>query len=152
VIFPSRDQAAVVLHPGEDSLDFPSAPIAAQRSTVLGFLFAVGSVGRDHLYAVFLGQRLIERVRVVGLVPDRSFGQLVEEASGQNSFHKFALGRRSAFDSDGERKTVTRGDSDDLRALAAFGGANGEAPFLALEKVASTKASSRCNLPRMCRC
>jgi hypothetical protein len=33
----------------------------------------------------------------------------------------------------GERKTVTSGDSDDLRALAATGGAHGKAPpFLAL--------------------
>ena len=109
VIFPSRDQVAVVLHPGQDSLDSPSAPITAQRSAVLGLLFAIGSVGSDHLYAIFLGQRLIERVRVVSLVTNQPFGQLVEEASGQNSFHKFALGRRSAFDSDGSRKTVTRG-------------------------------------------
>jgi len=152
VIFPSCDQAAVVVHPGEDPLDLPSAPIATQRPAVLGLLLAVGSVGRDHLNAVFLSERLIERIRVVGLVADQPFGQFVEEAAGQNSFHKLAFGRRSAFDSDGERKTVTRGDSDDLRALAALGGTDGEAPFLALAKVASTKASSRFNLPRSCRC
>jgi hypothetical protein len=48
--------------------------------------------------------------------------------------------------------TVTRGDSDDLGALATLGRAGCEAPFLALAKVASTNASSRCNLPRSCRC
>ena len=147
VVFPSRNQSAIVLHPGKDPLDLPSAPIATQWSAILTLL-AVGSVGRDHLYAVFLGQRPIEGIRVVSLVANQPFGQLVEEAFGQNSFHKLALGRRSAFDSDGERKTVTRGDSDDLGTLAAPGGTDGEAPFLALAKVASTKASSRFNLPR----
>lgn len=45
-IFPSHNQSAVVLHPGEDSLDLPSAPVAAQWPAVLGFLLAVGSVAR----------------------------------------------------------------------------------------------------------
>jgi hypothetical protein len=68
---------------------------------------------------------------------------MVEEASGQNVFHKLALGRRSAVDRYGERKTVISGDSNDFRALAATGGTNGEAPFLAPAKVGSTNASSR---------
>jgi hypothetical protein len=38
----------------------------------------------------------------------------------------------------GERKTVIGGESDDFRSLSAAGRANGEAPFLALAKVAST--------------
>jgi hypothetical protein len=93
---------------------------------------------------------LIERVRVVGLVANESGGELIEEAAGKNVFHKLALGRRSAFDRYGERKTVISGDSDDLGALAAAGGANGEAPFLALAKVASTNASSRFSFPCSC--
>jgi hypothetical protein len=35
---------------------------------------------------------LVECIRVIGFVADQSFRQLVEEASGQNSFHKLALG------------------------------------------------------------
>ena len=35
VVFPSSDQAAVVVHPGEEPLDFPSAAITAQRAFVL---------------------------------------------------------------------------------------------------------------------
>jgi hypothetical protein len=151
-VFPSSDESAIVLHPGENPFDLPSAPVSAQRPAILGLPFAIGSVGRDHLNAIFLGQRLIECVRVVGLVADQSFGQLVEEAPGQNRLDKPALSRRSAFDSDGERKTVTRSDSDDLGALAALGGADREAPFLALAKVASTNASCRWSLPRSCRC
>src|ERR1700731_2524626 len=63
-----------------------------------------------------------------------------------------ALGWRSAFDRYGERKTVISGDNDDLGAFAAAGRANGEAPFLAFAKVASTNASSRFNFPRLYRC
>lgn len=149
VKFPACDEPAIVLHPGKEALDFPSSAIAAQRTAILRLAFAVGSVGRDHRDAVFI-HLLVERVRVVGFVADEPLRQFVKEASGQNSFHKPALGRRSAFDRYGERKTIARGDSDDLGALAALGGTDSEAPFLALAKVASTNASSRFNLPRSC--
>ena len=61
VVFPSRDESAVVLHPCEDSFDLPSAPVTAQRSAILGLPFSVGSVGGDHLNAIIIGQRFIER-------------------------------------------------------------------------------------------
>jgi hypothetical protein len=131
---------------------FPSSAIAAQLAAILGPVFASASVGRDQLNAVFVGELLIERVRVVGFVADEPGGELIKEAAGKNVFHKLALGWRSAFDRYGERKTVISGDSDDLGAFAAAGGANRKAPFLALAKVASTNASSRFNLPRSYKC
>lgn len=149
VEFPSGDEPAIVLHPGQKPLDFPSAAIAAQGTVILSLVPAAGPVGRDHLDAVFL-HLCVERIRVVGFVADEPLRQFVEEASGQNSFHKLALGRRSAFDSNGEWKTVISGDSDDLRALPAASGADGKAPFLALAKVASTNASSRLSLRCSC--
>src|ERR1035437_3384516 len=151
VVFPSCDQASIVLHPGKEPFHLPTTAVATQRAPVLRLPLAVGSVGRDHLDAIFT-HLLIQRVRVVGLVADQPFWQFIEETSGQHSFHKPALGRRSAFDRYGERKTVTRGDSDDFRTLAALGGTDCKAPFLALAKVASTKASSRFSLPRSCSC
>lgn len=151
MVFPSGGESAEVLQPGEEPFDLPSPAIAPQSASVLCFPSAVGAVGRDHLDAILPHLR-VQCIRVVGLVADQPFRQLVEEASGQNSFHKPTLGRRSAFDSDGERKTITRGDSDDLGALAALRRTDGEAPFLALANVASTKASSRFSLPRSCRC
>ena len=93
VVFPSSDEAAVVLHPGKDAFDLPSAPIAAERSAILCPPLAVRSVRRDHLDAVLSSELFIERIRVVGLIADQSCGQLVEQASGQNIFHKLALGR-----------------------------------------------------------
>jgi hypothetical protein len=123
MVLPVGDEATEGMHPGKEPLDFPSSAISAQRATVLGFAFPLAPVGCDHLDAVFGGELLVERVRVVGLVADEPFGELVKEASGQNVLHKLALGWRSAFDRYGERKTVTSGDSDDLGALATTGGA-----------------------------
>ena len=152
VILPSGDKAAEAVHPREEPLHLPAFSISAQFAPILSSAFAPTPVGRDHLDAVFLLEPAVERVRVVGLVANETGGELIEEASGQNVLHKLALGRRSAVDRYGERKTVTSGDSDDLRALAATGGADSKAPFLALAKVASTNASSRFSFPRSCRC
>ncbi len=149
--FPSGGQSAEVLHPGEDALDLPSPAITPEGALVLRGALAVGTIGRDHLDAVLPHLR-VQRVRVVGFISDQPRGKLVEEASCQNSFHKPALGRRSAFDRDGDRKTVARGDSDDLGPLAPLGRADCEAPFFALANVASTNASSRFSLPRSRSC
>lgn len=138
------------MHPCEEPFHLPSPAISAELSSVLSLLPATSPVGGDHLDSVLVGKLLVERVRVVGFVADKPGRELIEEAAGKNIFHKLALGWRSAFDRYGERKTVISGDSDDLRTLAAAGGADGEAPFLALAKVASTNASSRFSLPCSC--
>jgi len=151
VVLPSNDQSAELVHPGEQSFHFPASAVTTQRATVLGLAPALAIRG-DQLDAVFFGELLVECVRVVCFVTDEAGWELVEEASSKNLFHKLALGWRSAVDRYGERKTVTSGDSDDLRALAAPGGTDGGAPFFALAKVASTNASSRFNCPRSCRC
>src|SRR5271163_226829 len=152
MVLPSGDKAAEVMHPGKQPFHLPSSAIAAQGTSILGVESSPSPVGSDHFDAVLGGEFFIERVRVVGFVADEPGGELVEETGGQNVFHKLALGRRSAVDRDGERKTVTSGESDDLGPLAAAGGTDGKAPFLALAKVASTKASSRLSLPCPCRC
>ena len=146
VVFPSVHESAEVVHPGEEPLHLPAPLVAAQGPSVLCF-GAVSAVGCDHFDAVFVFQSLVESIGVVGFVADQSYREFVEEAAGKDFFDKLALCRRSALDRYGERKTVISGDSDDLRALAATGGADGEAPFFALAKVASTNASSRFSLP-----
>jgi hypothetical protein len=147
VVFPSCDESTEVVHPGKESLHLPSSAVAAQLAPVLCSLFASTPVGCDQFDAVFVGELRIERVRVVGFIADEPSGQLVEKASGKNFLNKLTLGRRSALDRYGERKTVASGDSDDLGALAAPGWPDREPPFLALAKVASTNASSRLSLP-----
>src|SRR6202046_1259003 len=152
VVFPSGDEAAEVVQPGKEPLHFPAFTIAAQFAAILSSAFAASPVRGDQFDPVLFGELRVERVRVVGFVADEPGGKLVEKASGKNLFNKLALGWRSALDRYGERKTVISGDSDDLRALAAPGGADCEAPFLALANVASTNASSRFSRPRSCRC
>ena len=151
VVFPSGNEAAEVVHPGKETLHLPSSLVASQRTSILR-LAAATAIGRDQLDAILFFEFFIEPIGVVGFVADESGGELIEKASGKNLFHKLALGWRSALHRYGERKTVASGDSDDLGALAAAGGADGEAPFLALAKVASTNASSKFNWPRSCRC
>ena len=146
VELPSRDESSEVVHPGEEPLDLPAFPVAAELAPVLG-LAPIAAVRRDQFDAVILPQLFIELVGVVSLIADQSGGKPVEKASGKNFLNKLALGRRSARDRYGERKTVASGDSDDLRALAPPRGADRKAPFLALAKVASTNASSRLSLP-----
>jgi hypothetical protein len=92
VVFPSSDEPSEVVHPGKEPFHFPASAVAAELPSVLGLLFTVASVGGDHLDAVLIGHLLIQSVRVIGLVADQSFGELIEEASGQNSFHKLAFG------------------------------------------------------------
>ncbi len=146
VVFPSRDEPSEVVHPGEESFDLPAFFVAAELPPILRFS-SVAAVWGDHLDAVFVLELLVEFVGVVGLVSDQSSGEFVEKASGKNLLNKLALGRRSALDRYGERKTVASGESDDLRALAPPRGTDRKAPFLALAKVASTNASSRLSLP-----
>ena len=146
VVLPSIHEPAEVVHPCEQALDLPSFPVASQRAAILCFA-AFAAVRRNHLDSIVLCQLSVEPVGVIGLVADQSGGKFVEEAGGKGVFYELAFCRRSAFNSNGEWKTVISGDSDDLRALPAAGGANGEAPFLALAKVASTNASSRLSLP-----
>jgi hypothetical protein len=66
----------------------------------------------------------------------------------EDPFDELAFVRRSAFDTNGERKTVRIGEDEDFRSLAAFGGPDREAPFLAPVKEASMKASSSWSFPQ----
>ena len=141
MVFPARDQAEVV-QSGKKPLHLPAPPVTAQRSAILSFA-APPSVGRDWLDAVLGSELLVEPVRVVGLVPDEPGRKLVEEAAAEYAFDKTAFCRARAFNRYGERYTVSRGDSNNLGALAPAGRADREPSFFALAKVASTNASSR---------
>ena len=52
VVFPANDDATKVMKPGEQTLDLPATPVAAQHTTVLrGFPAAPRIVRRDQLHA-----------------------------------------------------------------------------------------------------
>src|ERR1700739_66196 len=74
VIFPSGDEAAEVVHPREEPLDFPASAVAAQLASILAAA-PVAPVGGDHLDAVFLLEHAVERVPNLGLVADQPGGE-----------------------------------------------------------------------------
>jgi uncharacterized membrane protein len=104
--------------------------VAAQRATVLRRHAAITAMRCDHLDAIALSQALIQAVTVICFVSDQSCREGVEETLSEHTFNKLASVRRSAFDTNGERKTVIIGEIDDFRPLAAFGGATARPPFL----------------------
>ena len=91
VVLPAGDEAAEVVQPGEEPLDLPASPVAAQRATVLGGLLAVAAMRRNQLDVVALFQFGIQAVAVVGLVADQSRRELIEEAVGEHLFDELAF-------------------------------------------------------------
>ncbi len=112
------------------SFHSPTSSVAAQRTAILRRRPAHSAMGCDHLDAVTFGQVTIQTVTVVGFVANQSFREAVEEAVSEDAFDELAFVRRSAFDTNGERKTVIIGESDNFRPFAALGGPDREAPFL----------------------
>jgi hypothetical protein len=119
------------MQPSKQSLYSPTFAIAPQRTTVWRRLPTLSSMRGNHLDSVSVGQVTIQAVAIVGFVANQSRGKQVEETMPENSFHQLAFVWRSAFQTNGERKTVIIGESDDFRPLAALGGPDGEPPFFA---------------------
>ena len=138
MIFPARDQPLKPMQPGEQPLDPPAATVTAQWAAVLPGLAPSSQMGCDQLDTVGLQQMLVEPVALVGFITDQARRQLIEKALRQDLFYQLTFVRRSALHTDGERKTVTIGDSDDLGALTTLGRPDTQAPFFAAAKVAST--------------
>ena len=128
-----------MMEPSEKSFHSPTPTIAAQRATILRWQPALSPMRCDQLDAVAPGQLSIQAVTVIGFVADQSCREGVEEAVPEDPVDELPFMRRSAFDTNGERKTVIIGKSDDLRSFAAFGGPDREAPFFARVKEASIK-------------
>ena len=150
VVFPADHEPTKVMQPGEESFPSPASAIATQWTPVLRGRSPLSAMGCDHLNPVAFGQIVVQSVTVIGLVADQSCREGVEEAVPGDPFNELAFVRRSTFDTNGERKTVIIGESDDFRPFAAFGGPTARPPFFAPVKEASMKASSWSNFPRAC--
>src|ERR1700733_1627581 len=149
MIFPTADQSAKVVQPGEEALDFPASAVATQFATVLSsFTGPIELVRRDQLDAMSLPEALIERIAVVGTVADHSFGFGSRESLCEGGFDEFGFMRRSAGDAAGDRKTMAVCDRHDFTAFSSASRADSSAPFFAELKLASMKVSDRSSLPR----
>ncbi len=63
VKLPAGDEAAEVMEPGEEAVDFPAAAVATQFTTVLCVLpAAIALVRRNQAYAIFPSQALIQGI------------------------------------------------------------------------------------------
>lgn len=141
VILVADHQPAIVAQPGEQPLYLPPAPVASERSAVLGLgTLASSSVRSDHLDAL-ISQPLIERVRVVGSVSNQMLRQGLYEATLKSRLNKGDLMRASRFSVSGERKTSAVCHCHELRALTPLGLSHSRSPFLATTNVPSMKHS-----------
>ncbi len=68
VVLPSGDEAAEVVHPGEEPFHFPALAIESELPSILRL--APPAIGGDQVDVVLLRECLVERVGVVGFVSD----------------------------------------------------------------------------------
>ena len=94
VIFPTANQAAEIVKPCEQALDFPAAAVATQFTAVLGVLpVAIVLVGCNEPNAVFLPQALVQRIAVVGAITNHSFWLGSREALFDGGFDELRFMR-----------------------------------------------------------
>ena len=148
VTLPAGDDAAEVVEPSEEALDFPAPTFPAQRPAILGFRATNGVMGRDQFDVVFGREVVVEPVAVVRPVADQPRREIFEEARGEGGVDEGDFMWRSAGHVDGDRKTMAVANRHDFAALPAASRADGGAPFFAELKLASMKASLRSSFPR----
>lgn len=144
----SDDETPVVVQPGEEALDLPSADVTLQRASVLRDVSSIRAVRRDHLDSPILPETLVELVTVVGFVADHPVDRIGNECVVESLFDERDLVRRSTCDANGDWKTMRVCDRHDLGSLAPLRLPDGSAPFLAPEKEPSMYVSERSIPPR----
>lgn len=144
----THHQSAKVLQPAKQPFDFPASAVTPQGSSILrrGFR-SVLSVRSDHLDPL-LGQSFIQRVAVIGFIPDQPFRPCGGKGRSESLLDKGDFMRRSRCRVDGDRKTRAVGHRHELRTLAPLGLSHPEPPFFAITKVPSRKHSERSSWPR----
>src|SRR5215469_9710941 len=101
-----------MMEPSEKSFPPGNGDDSGAENDRLGSASALSAMRGDHLNGVALGQIVIQAVAVIGSVADQSCRERVEEAVPEDAFDELALVRRSALDTNGERKTLIIGESN----------------------------------------
>src|SRR3954464_11839148 len=141
------DEASEVLQPGKEPFDVPAAFVATQGTAILSQVNAVWPMRGDELDAVD-GQGDIERVAIVGGIPDQPRREVEKKAALQGLFDQRYFVRRRRGGGNGDRKTSAVCNGHDLGPFAAFGRPDVPPFFLALAKEPSMKVSRRSRPPR----
>ena len=145
---PAGDDALVFVQPREQAFDLPTSPVAPECALILCFgSNTIAFVWGDQFNA--LGSKaLIERITVVGAIPNKSLGSSHREGLIEGSLDKGDFMWRSRSRVQGEWKTCSVRNNHELRTLAPLGLSHPRAPFFATTKVPSIKHSERSILPR----
>lgn len=150
----SNEESAELAEPRVGTFDDPSSPVTSELSAVFVTpALAVLAVRNDEVDASLL-QPLAQRVGVVGAIRDYALRLLPRSAFragdfdlGKRGLRKRSFSRRGTFEPNSQRKTATVDQYHPLRPLAAFGFADGRAPFFAGAKLPSRNASSHWSRP-----
>ena len=143
----ASDQAPRVLKPRKETLHAPSTSVPSKGAAVLGQVDAIAPMGRDE-FDLTGRERAVERVAVVGGIPDEPLRIVGEEAGSQRGFDERDFMRRGRGDGNGDRKTSAVCNGHDLGAFPALGLADVAPFFLALAKEPSMNVSLRSRPPR----
>jgi hypothetical protein len=148
VILPAGHNPSELVEPGEQAFDLPASMVATQYASVLGRrLLAVPLVRRDHLDTI-VNESRIERITVIGTIPDKSLGQSNGDSFIDGSVDKGDFMRASRIRVHGEWKTCSVRNCHELRTFAALGLSHFAPPFFATMNVPSMKHSDRSISPR----
>jgi hypothetical protein len=145
---PAGDDTFVFVKPSKQAFNLPTPTVTPECSTVLRHgLDAITLVWCDQFNA--LGRKaLIERIAVVGKIPNKSSGSSQGEGLIEGSLDKGDFMWRSRSRVHGEWKTCSVRNNHELRTFAPLGLSHAAAPFFATTKVPSIKHSERLILPR----
>ena len=148
---PPGDDPFVFIQPREQTLNLPASAITSECAAILRCgSDPIAPVRRDQFNA--LGSKPeIERIAVVGKIPDKSFRSSHGEGLIEGSLDKGDFMWRSTSRVHGEWKTSSVCNNHELRTLAPLGLSNFEPPFFATVKVPSMKHSERSMPPRSSR-
>jgi hypothetical protein len=149
---PASDHAFELVQPSKQALDLPAAFISAQRTPVLSCRSGTIASMRCNQANASGCESLIERIAVIGTIPDKSSGSSQREGLIEGRFDKGDFMWTSRIRVHGEWKTMSICNHHELRTFAALGFSHFVAPFFATEKVPSMKHSSRSIWPRFSRC
>ncbi len=147
----AHQQAAEVLQPGEGALDFPPSAVAAQLAPVLeSAVDTVAAIRHDQVGAS-LPQAAAQRIAVVAAVGDDARQARARSSPPpprhphprQRALRQLLLRGIGGRELNSQRNALAIDHHHALRALSTPGFAHCSAPFLAVMKVASRKASSQ---------
>jgi hypothetical protein len=148
VMVPTCQDTAKLVEPCESAFNLPSSAVALKLSAVLrDGLPSVFSMRSNHFNTTRC-QLLIERITVIGTIPDKSSGSSHGDGFIERSFDKgdFMWASRSRVH--GDRKTISVCNDHELRTLAPLGLSDFRPPFFATTKVPSIKHSAKLMPPR----